>query len=82
MNTIIRLDKLRTIAKIVYFLDGAQTIVFTVASSRRECYALAEKILTRFSDAKLARRDKGVVIRFLLNITSYSRQQLAPDPAL
>jgi hypothetical protein len=82
MNTIMSLDKLRTIDEMVSFLDGSQAIAFTVASSKRERYALMEKILTRFSYAKLARRDKGVVIHFLLKITSYSRQQLTPDPAL
>jgi hypothetical protein len=82
MNTIMSLDKLRTIDEMVSFLDGSQAIAFTVASSKRERYVLLEKILMRFRYAKLTHRYKGVVIRFLLKITSYSWQQLTPDPAL
>jgi hypothetical protein len=51
MNTIMSLDKLRTIDEMVSFLDGSQAIAFTVASSKRERYALVEKILVRFSYA-------------------------------
>jgi hypothetical protein len=43
MNTIMSLDKLRTIDEMVSLLGGSQAIAFTVASSKRERYALGER---------------------------------------
>ena len=58
------------------FINGSQAIAFLVASSKRERYQLVEKVLKRFSYSMLKRRDKGVVIQFLIKVSGYSRQQL------
>ena len=76
MNTIMKLDNLKTIEEMALFISGTQKIIFTVASSKYERYKFVENILRRFYYSRLKRRDKGIVIRFLIKITNYSRQQL------
>ena len=71
-----KLDNIETIQQLSDFLDGSQAIAFSVSSSKQERYTTISKLLTRFRYPKLKRRDKGVVMRFLLKITSYSPQQL------
>ena len=71
-----KLDNLRTIDEMQLFLDGSQAFAFAVASSKAERYRFVENILRRFAYSRLKRRDKGVVIRFLIKVTTYSRQQL------
>lgn len=71
-----KLDKVTTIKQMQCFLDGSQCIAFRVASSKQERYELTSKLLRRFSYARLKRKDKGTVIKFLMKVTAYSRQQL------
>lgn len=70
------LDKLATTAQMESFLNGSQSIAFVVASSKDERYELVEKILKRFSYQNLSRKDKGIIIKFLMKMSGYSRQQL------
>jgi len=58
------------------FLSGSQAIAFAVASSKDERYAFVEKVLKRFNYRQLKRSEKGVLLKFLLKVTDYSRQQL------
>jgi len=76
MNTIMKLDNLRTIDEMASFINGSQAIAFTVASSKAERYQLVERILNRFNYLDLKRQAKGIVIQFLIKVTGYSRQQL------
>ncbi len=71
-----KLDNLKCIEQMRAFLSGSQAIAFTVATSKDERYRFVETILRRFSYAKLSRKDKGVVIQFLMKVSGYSRQQL------
>ena len=71
-----KLDNLRTIEQVESFINGTQAIAFAVASSKAERYQLVERILKRFTYPRLKRREKGIVIQFLIKITGYSRQQL------
>ena len=71
-----KLDQLKSIDELSAFLDGSQAIAFTVSSNKRERYQTISMLLTRFKYSRLRRRDKGVLIQFLLKITRYSRQQL------
>lgn len=73
---IMKLDNLSTIEQMESFINGSQAIAFTVAASKQERYRLVDSILKRFRYSSLRRPDKGIVIRFLMKITSYSRQQL------
>jgi len=71
-----KLDNLKTIEQMASFINGAQAIAFAVASNKNERYHFVEGILQRFGYQKLRRCDKGIVIQFLIKVTSYSRQQL------
>ena len=73
---IMKLDNLKTVAEMEFFLAGNQPIAFSVASSKDERYQVVETILKRFAYARLKRRDKGTMIQFLRKVTGYSRQQL------
>ena len=76
MNTLMKLDNLRSTEQMEAFLSGSQPIAFAVAASKDERYRFVESILNRFNYSRLKRKDKGIVIRFLMKTTSYSRQQL------
>jgi transposase InsO family protein len=76
MNTIMKLDNLKTIDQMEAFLAGSKAIAFAVATKKGERYQFVEKLLKRFSYQSLKRQDKGAMIRFLIKVTGYSRQQL------
>lgn len=76
MKTIMTLDKLTTIDQLARFLDGSQVCAYEVQSSPQERYEYIKKILIQFRYHRLSKRDKGVVIRYLMKISGYSRQQL------
>ena len=76
MNTIMKLDKLSTIPEMKAFLNGSQAIVFGVASSKDARYDFIEGILKRFKYSGLSRSDKGTIIKFLMKVSGYSRQQV------
>jgi hypothetical protein len=75
MKTIMKLDALNNLSDISNFLCGSQAILFTVLSDKDERYNQIEVILKRFNYAHLSRSDKGVLIKFLVKISGYSRQQ-------
>lgn len=58
------------------FLTGSQAIAFAVATCKDERYRFVQQILMRFAYLRLKRHEKGIVIRFLMKVTGYSRQQL------
>jgi transposase InsO family protein len=76
MNTIMKLDNLTTIEQMEAFLSGSQAIAFAVATSKDDRYQFIEGLLKRFNYARLKRREKGIIIRFLMKVSLYSRQQL------
>ncbi len=71
-----KLDNLNTIEQMESFIKGSQAIAFAVASSKDERYQLVEQLLRRFAYSRLKRREKGIVIQFLIKVSGYSRQQL------
>ena len=71
-----KLDNLSTITEMEAFLNGSQAIAFAVSSNKDERYQFVESILKKFRYNQLKRSDKGVVIRFLMKVSRYSRQQL------
>lgn len=71
-----KLDNLKTIEQMESFLNGSQAIAFTVASSKDERYQFVEGVLKRFGYLRLKRYEKGIVIKFLIKVSGYSRQQL------
>lgn len=71
-----KLDNLKTIEEMESFLAGSQAIAFCVASSKDERYHFIESILKRFRYTQRNRHEKGVIIKFLMKVSRYSRQQL------
>ncbi len=71
-----KLDNLKTIEQMESFINGSQAIAFAVASSKDERYQFVERVLKQYRYARLKRRDKGIVIQFLMKVSGYSRQQL------
>jgi transposase InsO family protein len=58
------------------FLTGTQSIAFLVASNKKDIYRDIQRTLVRFRYPTLNKGSKGVVVRFLIKITGYSRQQI------
>ena len=71
-----KLDNLTTIKQMEEFLTGSQAIAFAVATGKDERYQFIESLLKRFTYSRLKRVEKGIMIRFLLKVSGYSRQQL------
>ena len=71
-----KLEDLTTIDQLTDFLSGTQAVAFSVISDTDACYRWIQGELVKFCYLKLPRQGKGVVIRYLMKISSYSRQQL------
>lgn len=69
-------DNLKSIEQMAAFLSGSQAIAFAVATTKDERYQFVESILKRSSYPRLKRQEKGIVIKFLMKVSRYSRQQL------
>ncbi len=67
MKIIIKLEDVTTVAQLTEFLEGTQTVAFTVLSDTDACYRCIQGELAKFRFPGLPRRDKGVVIRYLIN---------------
>ncbi len=67
---------LQTIAQLEEFLAGTQPVTFTVLSTKDECYQGIQETLIKFEYLTLSKPHKGIVIRYLLRMSGYSRQQL------
>jgi len=76
MRTIMTTTNLKTIEALQAFLDGNQLAAFAVLGSKDERYDFIRKTLVKFSYIILPKKDKGVVIQYLIKMTGYSRQQL------
>ncbi len=70
------LKALKNTQELQTFLDGAQAIVFSVPGDKTARYDFIQSTLKQFHYRALTKRQKGVVIHFLLQVTAYSRQQL------
>jgi hypothetical protein len=76
MKTIMKLEDLTTIGQLTDFLTGTQAVAFSVLSDKETCYRWIQRELAKFQYLALSRPTKGVVIRYLMKISGYSRQQL------
>jgi hypothetical protein len=76
MKTIMKLSELTTVEQLEAFLRGSQPCAYTVHSSKDECYQWIQGTLVQFRYMTLRKADKGIVIRYLMKISGYSRQQL------
>lgn len=76
MKTLMKLEELTTIGQLTDFLAGTQAVAFSVLGSKDECYQWIQKELVLWRYLQLPRADKGVVTRYLMKVSGYSRQQL------
>lgn len=71
-----KLEELTTIEHLSQFLNGTQAVIFTINTLKTERYQWIQHELIRFDYMALSRPHKGVFIRYLIKVTSYSRQQI------
>jgi len=76
MKAIMKLDDLTTIDQLRDFLSGTQAVAFSVLGDKDASYRWIQGELVRFRYLTCARHDKGVVIRYLMKVSGYSRQQM------
>ena len=76
MQTIMKLDDLTTTDQLRDFLSGTQAVAFSVLGDKDASYRWIQGELVRFRYLSSARPDKGVVIRYLMKVSGYSRQQI------
>lgn len=76
MRAIMKIENLDTIEALEEFLLGNQLVAFSVLGNKTERYRFIRKTLVKFDYITLPRKDKGIVIRYLIKMTEYSRQQL------
>jgi len=67
---------IKTIEQLKLFLDGTEPIEFTLLGDRETRYQWVAAILRRFDYHRLRKRDKSLIMQYMLKITGYSRQQM------
>ncbi|MBL4867546.1 MAG: transposase family protein [Pseudomonadales bacterium] len=69
------LDDLEKIDDIQDFLNGTQQVIFKVLEGKDERYRWTQRTLVKFHYKGLRRQEKGLIIRFVMKVTGYSRAQ-------
>lgn len=75
MHAIMIDESLKTIDQLRSFLAGTAAVDFGLASKAHR-YGWMQRTLARFSYGALRKAERGVLIRYLVKVTGYSRQQL------
>ena len=70
------IEDLTTIDQVITFLEGTQRVIFEVPRDKDLRYQWVQRTLVKFHYLSLSRPDKGVLIRYLMRLSGYSRQQL------
>jgi hypothetical protein len=76
MRAIMNIENLTTVESLDQFLQGNQAIAFSVLGDKTERYQFTQKILVKFTYQTCSKKDKGLIRRFLMKMTGYSRQQV------
>ena len=71
-----KLQDLKTINQLTEFLSGTQAVAFSIISNKDDCYRWIQGVLRKFCYQRLGKPDKGILIRYLMKISGYSRQQI------
>ena len=69
--------QLQTIDQLRLFVQAAAVMDFQPCGSTEERYVFIHRTLQRFRYGRLHRADKGIVLRYVRQVTGYSRQQLS-----
>src|SRR5262245_5982989 len=75
MQTHMNDSQLVTMPQVTQFLAGTEAVTFQPVS-RGQTYEWIEQILQRFGYHRLSKGDKSEVVKYMLKVTHYSRQQL------
>jgi hypothetical protein len=57
------------------FVDGTHPVTFEIRG-KDACYAWIERTLFRFHYRRLSRPERGLLVRYLMKVSGYSRQQI------
>jgi hypothetical protein len=68
--------KIKTIEDITLFLAGADSAELRIQGSKDDIYSWVERTLNRLRYSKLSKKEKGLVLRYLIQLSGYSRQQV------
>jgi len=68
--------KIKTVADISVLLAGADQTDLRFQGSKDDIYAWVERTLNRLRYGKLSKKEKGLVLRYLIQLSGYSRQQI------
>ncbi len=68
-------NDITTLEQMRRFLDGTEVVDFAI-EGKDERYAWMQRTLLRFRYRELGKKDKGLVIRYLVKVSGYSRQQI------
>ena len=71
-----KLNELTTLDQLSQFLDGTQAVIFKLNAVKKERYQWIQHELVRFHYPLLKRAGKGIVIRYLVKVSGYSRQTI------
>jgi hypothetical protein len=69
-------ENLTTVESLDQFLQGNQAIAFSVLGDKTERYQFTQKVLVKFTYQTCSKKDKGSILRFLMKMAAYSRQQV------
>jgi len=78
MGMVIQMDerKIKTVADVAAFLAGTDQTELKLQGSKDDIYAWVERTLNRLRYGNLGKKDKGLVLRYLIQLSGYSRQQI------
>jgi len=78
MGTLIQMDerKIKTVADISALLAGTDHADLRLQGSKDDIYAWVERTLNRLRYGRLCKKEKGLVLRYLIQLSGYSRQQV------
>ena len=74
MNIIMQKLDLKSIEEVEVFLAGNQRVNFRL-SSRKDRYDFMRAVLVQYKYTTLRKKHKGIIKKYLMKITGYSRQQ-------
>ena len=69
-------NDLTSIDQVRDFLSGTQRVVFEVAGDKQGRYDWVRRTLVKFNYAGCGKADRGVLIRYLMKVSGYSRAQV------
>jgi len=71
-----KLEELKTIEQLSQFLDGTQAVIFKLDTVKKKRYQWIQHELVRFNYMRISKADKGIMKRYLVKVSSYSRAQV------